>query len=129
MLSRLYFGSALICFSIVSLLQGTVTPIYSEEQFSNLLNRSELIVVKFFATWCPPCKKLKPDFEKASKLYTDLATFAEVDVEICASIAEKYNVVSFPRILIFRKGKLIGTFFGYKKAEEIKAAILSLPPE
>lgn len=41
----------------------------------------------FFATWCGPCKRLKPIFSQMAAKYTQ-ASFLTVDVDECKRTAE-----------------------------------------
>jgi thiol-disulfide isomerase/thioredoxin len=47
--------------------------VYSFEEFRPWLNRQSdsLYIVNFWATWCAPCIKEIPDFEKINELYSE----------------------------------------------------------
>lgn len=38
------------------------------------------VLIEFWATWCPQCKKLEPQMEAAAKKYADRVTFVAVAV-------------------------------------------------
>lgn len=48
-------------------------PVYNYEQLSSLLNASDdkVHIINFWATWCAPCIKELPDFEKIAENYKD----------------------------------------------------------
>jgi len=61
-------------------------------------------VVDFGATWCGPCKKLDPILEQMAGEYEGRVKIRKVDVGEAPGIAQKYKVLSVPRVLFFRGG-------------------------
>lgn len=61
--------------------------------FDQLLSANELVMVKFTAAWCGPCKVIAPVYERLSEATTNVK-FLEVDVDKSQSIAQKYKVSS-----------------------------------
>lgn len=59
------------------------------------------VLIDFSATWCGPCKALKPDFEKlaTSEKYNGFILFVEVDVDKCSETAENLKAVALPTIV------------------------------
>lgn len=59
-------------------------------------------VYEFGAPWCVPCKKFAPTFEKLKLQYSGKAEFESVDVndEKNKALADKYGVVSVPKIVV-----------------------------
>jgi len=67
---------------------------------------SGLVVVKFGAAWCGPCKKLEPQLEKMEKEFTNIE-FISVDIDNISSLAKQYQVRSLPTLILFKNGKEI----------------------
>lgn len=56
-------------------------------------------IIKFSASWCGPCKQLKPVFDKVvSKM--DNVRVVEVDVESKPDLSSSYKVRAVPTIVI-----------------------------
>jgi len=92
--------------------------IKSETQFDELLGKSEeLVFVDFWATWCGPCKALKPVLEKVCK--DKNVTLFEVNVDDNKTLAQRYQVNSIPVILLFKWGEMRSGAMGNKSEAEI----------
>lgn len=58
-------------------------------------------VVDFSASWCGPCRQLKPYFEQMEKVYAGQAGFRTVDIDAEGELASRYNVSAVPTVIIF----------------------------
>ena len=66
-------------------------------------------VVYFTASWCNPCKQLKPHYGKVSVIDPD-TNYYLVDVDsIPSDVLKSYNVLSIPQVFVMQKGKIINT--------------------
>jgi thiol-disulfide isomerase/thioredoxin len=57
------------------------------------------IMLEFYAPWCGHCKRLEPEYEKASKAAADVAIWARVNAEKHRSLALRYGVSGYPTII------------------------------
>jgi len=71
------------------------------ENFDSTVTGSGLVLVDFWAEWCPPCRMFGPVFEKSSEKHPD-AVFAKVDTEAQPEIATTFNITSIPTLMIIR---------------------------
>lgn len=92
--------------------------ILSNSNFSNKVQESEFCVVDFSATWCGPCRMLKPIIEDIEMLLKDV-TFYNVDVDECEDIAREYKIFSIPTIMVFKNGRVADTMVGLGTQDEI----------
>lgn len=58
------------------------------------------VIIDFYATFCGPCKKIAPEFEKLSTLFPDIH-FVKVNTETGKEIADAYNIQVIPMFLFF----------------------------
>ena len=71
------------------------------ENFDSTVTGSGLVLVDFWAEWCPPCRMFGPVFEKSSEKHPD-AVFGKVDTEAQPEIATTFNITSIPTLMIIR---------------------------
>ncbi len=83
-------------------------------------------VLKFYADWCPPCKAMKPEYEKVKKEYKHIE-FEEIDVDKNKEKANDYNVKGIPLIVIEKNGEKIQTQVGYMSRNDLIKLIEKAP--
>jgi len=71
--------------------------------FNSTVTGGGLVLVDFWAEWCPPCRMFGPVFEKASERHPD-AVFGKVDTEAEPELAATFNITSIPTLMIIRDG-------------------------
>ncbi len=87
---------------------------------------SKIEVIDFFASWCGPCRIMKPAIEEIEKQYEDKLTLHKYDIDENQEIAQKYSVMSIPTVLILKEGKVINQFVGAQSKETLTKAIDSV---
>ena len=72
-----------------------------------------ITVKKFSASWCGPCRTLKPIFEEVKSGYgSSIVKFEEYDVDEASDVASKYNIRSVPTVIVEKNGQEVGRFAG-----------------
>uniref|UniRef100_A0A8D2GJN4 Thioredoxin n=1 Tax=Theropithecus gelada TaxID=9565 RepID=A0A8D2GJN4_THEGE len=103
-----------------------VKQIESKAAFQEALNTTgdKLVVVDFSATWCGPCKMIKPFFHSLSEKYSNVV-FLEVDVDDCQDVASECEVKCMPTFQFFKKGHIWphGSEFSGANKEKLEATI------
>ncbi len=81
------------------------------------------VLVDFYAEWCGPCKVQGPIIEELAKAIGDKASIGKIDTEEAIRIAQEYNIMSIPTLMIFRNGKAVETFVGVQTGDFLAHAI------
>ena len=76
-----------------------------------------IVLVDFNASWCGPCRMLKPILESIVNETSYKILSVNVDDE--EFIAEKYGITSIPCLIFFKDGKEVKRSIGLKSKEEI----------
>jgi thioredoxin len=103
----------------------SVTALDSPAAFSAALARSDtdLVMVKFYADWCPPCQLLKPIYERIAKSYQGRVVAYTLDVDKLRHIAMKYRVRGIPTVLFFKSRQVVDTLSGLRPESDYIDAI------
>ena len=96
----------------------------TSQELKSKINGGEKILVDFYASWCGPCKVMKPWFENVAKQMnetdgTKLYTFnIESDKDFAVS---ELGIRSVPTIKGFSGGKEVYHSTGVLREEQIKS--------
>ena len=95
----------------------------NKDNFENeVLKSDKKVLVDFNATWCGPCRMLKPIIDEIADT-NDSVKVVSIDVDDEEELAEKYNVSSIPCLVLFDKGNEVERSVGFKSKEDIETMI------
>lgn len=83
------------------------------------------VLVDFFAPWCGPCKMMGPIIDELAEEVKDKAEVYKVNVDEEGELANRFQVMSIPTILVFKDGEVLEQFVGVSQKEQLKKALLS----
>ncbi|MDV3151356.1 MAG: thioredoxin family protein [Candidatus Phytoplasma australasiaticum] len=81
-------------------------------------NKHKLLLIDFFLTNCPPCQKLMPHLEQIKKEKPDIEII-KINGYENYELAKKYNITSYPSLMLYKNGKLIKKNVGYLSLTEL----------
>lgn len=81
-------------------------------------------LIDFSATWCPPCRAMKPVFEELSDTYEDYINFVTIDIDEYGQLANDYAVSAVPTfVFLNKKGEEVDRITGAVDQSTLENAI------
>lgn len=74
----------------------------TKDNFSEVIENNDFVLVDFWAPWCGPCKSFAPIFEAAAEANPDV-TFVKVNTEEQQELAAYFQIRSIPTLMAFRE--------------------------
>ena len=99
--------------------------VLNKDNFKEVIEKNDFVIVDFWAPWCEPCLDFTPTFEAAALANPDIV-FGMVNTETDPSIGEYFEVNQIPGGLVIREQAgihaQVGEIGGPALAEIIKWA-------
>lgn len=93
----------------------------TEQNFAQTLEKNEIVLVDFWASWCGPCRMFAPTYETASKQHPDIL-FGKVDTEAEQDLAAA-AITSIPTLMALREGVLVFSQPGALRPADLEQVI------
>lgn len=97
----------------------SVLKITSENFESEVMQSDKPVLLDFWASWCMPCKMLSPTIDEIAGEVEQRIKVGKVNVDEEPKLAQKFNVMSIPTLVIIKDGKVQSTSVGVRSKQEI----------
>lgn len=85
---------------------GSSTIVVTGDNFEKTVEAGGIVILDFWATWCPPCRQFAPVFEKAAAKHTDIV-FGKINTDEEQELSAAFSIRSIPTVMVFREGILL----------------------
>lgn len=94
------------------------------DNFEQEVMKSEVpVLVDFWAVWCGPCQMQGPVVDEAAEEFAGKVKVGKLNVDEEGTLAQKYNVMSIPTLILFQNGEAVKKEMGFHSLEEIRAML------
>jgi len=100
--------------------------IESINDYENLMNQENPVLLDFYADWCGPCQALLPTVEKLSKDYEGKVEIQKVNVDQNQELAAKFGIRSIPALFFMKNEEIVDRVNGTLPESEIREKLDAL---
>jgi len=76
----------------------------SIEAYNGIIQQNNIVLVDFYASWCPPCKKLSPIVDAIATKYSGKVTVLKINIDDNDKLYKSLNISGIPMLLIYKGG-------------------------
>ena len=94
-----------------------------EEFETNVVKNDKLVLIDFWAPWCPPCRMMAPILESLAKKMDDKLDIVKIDIESGSEnkvIASEHGVQGIPNMVVYKNGEVVDQLVGMRQANVLE---------
>ena len=103
-----------------------IKQITSQDFENEVLKSDKPVVVDYYADWCGPCKMAGPILDKLADEFKGKIKVVKINIDESQELAQKYQVMSIPTVIVFNKGKERERKIGFPGEEGYRTMISGL---
>lgn len=90
----------------------------NKSNFEELKKSEKTVLLDFFAVWCGPCRMVSPIIDEIAEENADILV-GKIDVDTEPELAQQFNIVSIPTIVVMKSGVVVNKSVGAIPKEQI----------
>ncbi|EUD68078.1 hypothetical protein C922_01690 [Plasmodium inui San Antonio 1] len=98
----------------------TFTEIKKIDDYLQKVKSGKLVVAQFGASWCAPCKKMKPVVKKLGEDNEEVESLY-VDIDELPELGEDEDINELPTVLLRKDGKYLDKIVGMNEEQLLHA--------
>ena len=78
----------------------------TKENFKEVVEKNQIVIVDFWAVWCGPCKRFAPIFDSVAAKHPNVK-FIKVNTDEQPQLAASFEVRSIPTLAVIKEQQII----------------------
>ena len=92
----------------------------NKQEYTQLIQSSDRVMIDFNAKWCAPCKKMNPYILKFQTEMAGKIKIVQLDADENKTIVDQLKLDGLPVLIIYEKGKEVWRNVGYISEVDLK---------
>ena len=73
--------------------------------YKNLIESAPVVLVEFYASWCPHCQRMMPVVAQVKERIAGRAEIKQIDIDENNDIADELGVKTVPTFIVYKNGR------------------------
>lgn len=91
--------------------------------YNEIINSTPVVLVEFYASWCPHCKKMAPIVDRVAAKVGDEVNISRIDIDEEEQLSDSQNIEVVPTFIVYRNGKEYWRKSGEMTADDLLAVL------
>lgn len=93
--------------------------------YTEIIKSTPVVMVEFFASWCPHCQRMMPVVEQVKELLDGVVDIYQFDIDENEEAAKAEDVNGIPTFIVYKNGKEMWRQSGEIDGQELLAKVQS----
>ncbi|EMB18870.1 thioredoxin [Rhodopirellula europaea 6C] len=98
-------------------------PAEAIQQVVGSADDQDLVLVKFGAPWCGPCRQIDKELESLEPTLAGEVRVVKIDVDEQPGVATQFGIQGIPRMFLVRNGEVLADEVGYRSESQLRSWI------
>jgi thioredoxin 1 len=95
----------------------------TDDNFEQVVNAGQVVLVDFWAEWCGPCRRLAPIVDELAKDYDGRLVVTKMNVDENPNVPSRFAIRGIPTLLLFKGGQVVEQLVGLSDKSVYQRAI------
>ena len=91
--------------------------------YNEIINSNKVVLVEFFASWCPHCQRMMPIVAEVKEKLGNRASVYQFDVDKYQALTEENDVEAYPTFIVYKDGQEVWRSSGEMPGDELYRAV------
>ncbi len=88
-------------------------------KYEDAIKSNHLVLVEFYASWCPHCQRMAPIVEQIKETLSASLSVYQYEIDDNQTLADRENIKDIPTFIVYRDGEEMWRQSGEMTADDL----------